>query len=230
MKRVIALGVVLSLVLAAAPAVQSQDGNQLLQGTQVKLVLLNGLSSSIARDGDPFTAVVAEPVYLGGQLVLPAGVRVNGEVATVYHAKRFGLFRGQAAMHLKFKTIEMDRREIPAPMSIITIHETSSQNNGRKRKDLKTEEGAIVEARRDVTGALATVALGGAGGTGVGAVFGRVMRGLTVGLIGGAAYVMVKKGKEVELPAQTGFLVRLDSTITLPAAAGAAPYTGSSMP
>jgi hypothetical protein len=41
---------------------------------------------------------------------------------------------------------------------------------------------------------------------------------------------MVKKGKEVELPAQTGFLVRLDSTITLPAAAGAAPYTGSSMP
>jgi len=36
---------------------------------------------------------------------------------------------------------------------------------------------------------------------------------------------MTRKGKEVELPAQTGMLVRLDNTISVPAfAAQAGPY------
>ncbi|MBI3663440.1 MAG: hypothetical protein HY234_10380 [Acidobacteria bacterium] len=224
MKRFLALGVAVSLFLLAAPPAQSQS-NQLLQGTQLRLVLLNGLTTSVAREGDPFVATIAEPVYIGGQLVLPAGARVNGEISQIIHAKRFGLLRGQAAMYLKFKSIEIDRREIPAPMSIISIHETSV--NGRARKDVRTEEGVIVEARRDVKGALATVALGGGGGSVIGTVFSHAMRGLAIGLIGGSTYVMVKKGKEVELPAQTGILVRLDTTITLPVGAvNGSPYTG----
>ena len=123
MKRLLVLGVAVSLFLLAAPAVQSQT-NQLLQGTQLRLVLLNGLSTSVARAGDPFVATVVEPVYIGGQLILPAGARVNGEVSQIDRARRFGILRGQAAMYLKFKSIEIDRREIPAPMSIISIHET----------------------------------------------------------------------------------------------------------
>ena len=224
MKRLLVLGVAVSLLLLAAPAVQSQT-NQLLQGTQLRLVLLNGLSTSVARAGDPFVATVVEPVYIGGQLILPAGARVNGEVSQIDRARRFGILRGQAAMYLKFKSIEIDRREIPAPMSIISIHETSV--NGRVRKDLRTEEGTIVEAKRDVKGALTTVAIGGGGGTAIGVVFSHAIRGLAIGLIGGTSYVMLKKGKEVELPAQSGILVRLDTTITLPAGTQCAPYTGS---
>ncbi len=225
MKRFLALGVAVSLFLLAAPPAQSQN-NQLLQGTQLRLVLLNGLTTSVAREGDPFIATVAEPVFIGGQLILPAGARVNGEVSQVVRAKRFGMLRGQAALYLKFKSIEIDRREIPAPMSIISIHETST--NGRTRKDLRTEEGTIVESKRDVKGALTTVALGGGGGTVIGTVFSHAIRGLAIGLIGGTSYVMIKKGKDVELPAQTGMLVRLDATITLPATAqSGSPYTGS---
>jgi hypothetical protein len=225
MKRILALGVAVSLFLIAAPPVRSQS-NQLLQGTQLRLVLLNGLTSSVAREGDPFVATVVEPVYIGGQLLLPAGARVNGEVSQITRAKRFGLIRGQAAMYLKFKSIEIDRREIPAPMSIIALFESS--RGDKARKDLRTEEGTIVEAKRDVKGALTTVALGGGGGTVIGTIFSHAIRGLAIGLIGGTSYVMIKKGKEVELPAQTGILVRLDSTITLPATApGGAPYTGS---
>jgi len=226
MRRVMMLGVVLCMLLTFTPAVQAQAGQQLLQGTQLKLVLLNGLSTTVARDGDPFTAVIAEPVYVGGQLVLPAGVRVNGEVRAVTKPRRFGLLRGQAAMHLAFRSLEMDRREIPAPMSIISIHETAAQGTGKRRGDIRTEEGALVEAKRDIKGAVTTAALGGGGGSAVGAVFSHAMRGLWIGLAGSTAYVMVKKGKDVELPAQSGFLVRLDSTITLPSPAGSAPYTG----
>lgn len=218
MRRVLCLCVAVSLVLATAPPVQSQE-NQLLQGTQLRLVLLNGLSSSVARDGDPFTAVVTEPVYMGGQLILPAGVRVNGTVATVEKSKRFSMFRGGAAMSLVFKSIEIDRREIPAQMSILSIHHTSSQDNGNRRKDLRVEEGQVIEAKRDVKGDVTTVGLGGGGGTILGTIFGGVVRGLTLGLIGGSAYVVAKKGKEVELPAQTGLLVRLDTTVTLPTVA-----------
>jgi len=158
--------------------------------------------------------------------LLPAGARVNGEVSQITRAKRFGILRGQAAMYLKFKSIEIDRREIPAPMSIISIHETSV--NGRARKDIRTVEGVIVESKRDIKGTLVNVAIGGGGGTAIGTIFSHAMRGLAIGLIGGTSYVMIKKGKEVELPAQTGILVRLDATITLPATApSASPYSGS---
>ena len=37
-----------------------------------------------------------------------------------------------------------------------------------------------------------------------------------LGLIGGTAYVVQKKGKDVELPAQTQFLVRMDGNVSLP--------------
>jgi len=196
-----------------------------LQGTQIRLVLLNGLSTSVARDGDPFAAVVAEPVYMGGQLILPAGARVNGLVGSVIKPRRFSMFRGQAAMNLTFRSIEMEHREIPAQMSILSIQEASGQTSGRKRKDLKVEEGQVVEARPDIKGDVTTVGLGTAGGTGVGAVFGHVVRGLTLGLVGGTVYIMAARGKPVELPAQTALLVRLDNNVTLPTiAARYGPY------
>lgn len=229
MKRFLSLGVAVCLLLipAALPA-QSPTNIQLLQGTQLRLVLLNGLSTSVARDGDPFMAVVSEPVYMGNQLVLPAGVTVHGRVQSVEKAKRFSLFRGQAAMNLIFQSIEVDHREIPVQMSIISVHETSVQPGGGTRKDVRVEEGVVVESRYDIKRDLMTVGLSTGGGSVVGAIFSHAIRGLTIGLIGGTGYVMARKGKEVELPARTGLLVRTDNTITLPAvAAPGTPYNGA---
>lgn len=225
MKGVVSIGVAVCLILTAAVPVQSQS-NQLVQGTQIRLVLLNGLSTSVARDGDPFTAVVSEPVYIGGQLVLPAGARVSGQVGTVVKPKRFSMFRGQAAMNLTFRSIELDHREIPVQMSILAIQGASAQSNGGKRKDVKLEEGQVVQAKRDIKGDIVLVTLGTGGGTVVGAIFSHVVRGLAFGLIGSTTYVMARKGKGVELPAQTALLVRLDSNITLPTvSARVSPYT-----
>ncbi len=215
MKVVLSFGVAFCLLLAIAAPVAAQT-HEIQQGTQIRLVLLNGLSTSVARDGDPFTAVVAEPVYLGGQLILPAGAKVNGTVGSIVRPKRFGLIRGQAAMNLIFHSLEIDRHETPVQISILAILDPSTTNNGKKRKDVKVEEGAVLHERRDIKGAATTVALGTAGGTVVGAVFSHVARGTVIGLIGGTAYVMVKKGKEVELPAQTVLLVRMDSTVSVP--------------
>ncbi|HYL69541.1 MAG TPA: hypothetical protein VEX69_10270, partial [Candidatus Limnocylindria bacterium] len=72
MKRLICICAVVALALILTPAVNAQS-NQVQPGTQIRLTLMNGVTTSVAHDGDPFTALVAEPVFFGNQLVLPAG-------------------------------------------------------------------------------------------------------------------------------------------------------------
>ncbi len=178
----------------------------------------DGISSAVTRDGDPFVAMVAEPVYLGSQLLLPAGTRVNGTISTVEKARHFSVFRGQAYMNLTFRSIEVDSRLIPVQMSIIAIEQPHGRAEGKRRKDVKIEEGQVVEEKHDIKGDIVGATVGTGGGTLIGAVFSQVARGFGFGLAGSAAYVAARKGKDLDLPAQTGMLVRMDNTITVPVA------------
>ena len=97
----IALSFLLAAALACAVTPTSYaEPRQVMQGTQVHLTLLSGISTAVAREGDPFVAIVAEPVYLGSQLVLPAGTRVNGIIGTVEKPRHFSALRGQAYLNL----------------------------------------------------------------------------------------------------------------------------------
>jgi len=217
-----------ALVCTAAPSSPAEP-RQVIQGTQVHLTLLSGVSSAVAKDGDPFVAVVAEPVYLGSQMLLPAGTRVNGIITTVEKARRFSIFRGQAYMNLTFRSIEVDSRLIPVQMSIITIEQPRGQADGKRRKDVKIEEGQVVQEKHDIKGDIVGATIGTGGGTLVGAVFSHAARGFGLGLAGSAAYIVARKGKDLELPPQTGMLIRMDNTITVPVAnAGNASFTTGS--
>jgi hypothetical protein len=227
MKTLLPLLLVAVLFCSAAPASYAEP-HQLLQGMQVHLTLLNTISTAASRDGDPFVAVVAEPVYLGNQLLVPAGTRVNGIIGTVEKARHFSVFRGQAYMNLTFRSIEIDSRLIPVQMSIIAIEQPHGQAEGKRRKDVKVEEGQVVQQKHDIKGDLVGGAIGTGGGTLIGAVFSHAIGGFGIGLAGSAAYIVERKGKEVELPAQTGMLVRMDNTITVPATtASNSAYTGT---
>jgi hypothetical protein len=227
MKTFLSLLLVTVLFCAVAPASYA-DPHQLLQGMQVHLTLLNTISSAASRDGDPFVAVVAEPVYLGNQLLVPAGTRVNGIIGTVEKARHFSLFRGQAYMNITFRSIEIDSRLIPVQMSIITIEQPHGQADSKRRRDVKVEEGQVVQEKHDVKGDIVGGAIGTGGGTLIGAVFSHAIRGFGIGLAGSAAYIVERKGKEVELPAQTGMIVRMDNTITVPTvSASNSGYTGT---
>jgi len=204
-----------ALICSAAPSSYAEP-RQVIQGTQVHLTLLSGISSAVSKDGDPFVAVVAEPVYLGTQLLLPAGTRVNGIIGTVEKARHFSLFRGQAYMNLTFRSIEVDSRLIPVQMSIITIEQPRGQSEGKRRKDVKVEEGQVVQEKHDVKGDIVGATIGTGGGTLVGAVFSHVVRGFGFGLAGSAVYIVARKGKDLDLPAQTGLLIRMDNTVTVP--------------
>jgi hypothetical protein len=207
--------VVLSYVAAAIPA--RAQSHELLQGTQVHLRLLTDLSTAVAKSGDPFIAEVAQPVYIGSQMILPAGARVKGTVGGIIHPRLFSIFRGQAAMNLSFRDLEVDSRVFPARMSILSLQNPSSgERVGKSRKDVKVEEGRVIQAKHDIKGDVLAGTIGTGGGTLAGAVFSHVARGFGIGLIGSTAYILSRKGKEVDLPAQTAITVRMDNTITLP--------------
>jgi hypothetical protein len=178
--------------------------------------MASGLSSGVAHDGDPFTAVVAEPVFIGNQLLLPAGAKVHGTVTSVTRPKLFAIFRGGASMNLVFNSVEVESRIFPVQMSILSLYSGGTESE-KKRKDVKMTEGVVIEEKRDIKGDLMTGGLGTGAGALVGVLFANVARGTVIGLVGTSAYIAIKKGKDVDLPAQTGMLVRMDSTISLPA-------------
>lgn len=216
MKRFMAICAALACSVVASPSVRAQaQARQVIPGTEVRLSLTNELDSRVARPGDPFTAVVTEPVFSGTNLVLPAGAIVHGRITSVQHPRWFSAFRGGASINMVFDSVEVDSRLFPARMSIINIY-GSGADVGR-RKDLTTIEGEVVQEHQSVKGDVMDAAMGTAGGATLGLVFSRVMRGTILGLAGSGAYIAARKGKDVELPAKTGMIVRMDSNLSLPA-------------
>jgi hypothetical protein len=214
MKRLSLVGAVLSVLLYVVPTLHAQS-TDVVQGTQLHLTLQNGLSTSVARDGDPFTAIVAEPVFNNGLVILPAGTKIHGQVGTIARPKHFAIVRSQASMSLTFRSIEIESRIFPAQMSILSIS-NGGVEEGKARKDIRTVEGVVVEEKRDIKGTVEDVAIGTGGGSIVGALFSHVIRGTVFGLVGSTAWVIQKKGKDVELPAQTQLTVRMDSNVSVP--------------
>jgi hypothetical protein len=205
-----------ALLFVTAPVSYSEP-REVVPGTQVRLHIVSNIGTATSRSGDPFVAVVSEPVFVGNTLLIPAGTRVNGVIGTVEKARLFSVFRGQAYMEMTFRNMEIDSRLIPIHMSIIAIEQPSSDRDGKRRKDVKIDEGQIIQQKHDYKGDIMGGSLGAGGGALVGAIFSNVARGLGFGLAGSAAYIVARKGKEVDLPSQTGMLVRVDTNVTLPA-------------
>lgn len=216
MKVVVSLVLAFALVCSAPPSLFAEP-HQLPQGTEVHLTLLTPINSAQSKEGDPFVAVLAQPVALDSRIVLPAGTRLHGVVGTIQKAKLFSAFKGQAYMNLTFKTIEVDSRLIPVQMSLIAIGKPRvGSSTSPIRKDVKITEGEVVQQKHDYKGDAVGLALGGGAGSTIGLIAGNLGRGMGIGFAVGAVYVAARKGKEVNLPADTAMLARLDGTVTLP--------------
>lgn len=214
-----AVSVLLLFALDVSPVLPPPavaEPRQIIQGTEVHLTLLTPISTSTSREGDPFVAVLAQPVALDSRIILPAGTRIHGVVGTIQKPKNFSIFRGQAYMNLIFKSVEIDSRLIPVQMSLIAIGHPRIDSYSTVRRDVRIIEGEVVQEKHDYKGDAYGMAIGGGGGTLMGVLFSNVARGIGVGLAAGAVYVVARKGREVELPAETGLLTRLDSTLTVP--------------
>src|SRR3954447_1589472 len=73
-------------------------------GTTVHLRLLSPVASYSSRAGTPVRAVVIAPVEARGEIVIPAGAKVQGRVVS---AKRVGLgiVRERAALDIRFESL-----------------------------------------------------------------------------------------------------------------------------
>ncbi len=224
--RVLALVAVLSLAVAGSFA----EPRQIMQGTQIHLKLLNDISTSESRNGDAFLAVVTEPVMLGNQMLLPAGTRVRGIVTSISRAKRFALFRGEAYLNLTFRSVEIESRLIPVQMSILDVLKPSTDGEGSRRKDVDVTEGQLLQQKHDIKGDVIAGTIGTGGSTLIGKLASHAAAGFGIGLAGSAIYVAQRRGHEVNLPADTGFVVRMDSTVTVPGtSADAGSQSGSAI-
>lgn len=226
MKAVVSLVLVFALLGSAAPPTYAEP-RQVLQGTEIHLTLLSAINSANAKDGDPFVAVLAQPVALDSRIILPAGTRVNGTISNIQRAKNFSMFRGQAYMNLTFKSIEVDSRLIPVQMSLIAIGQPRVDGDSKRRKDVKITEGEVVQEKHDYKGDAIGLAVGGGTGSLLGIVFSNVGRGVGLGFAAGGVYVATRKGKEVVMQPQTGMLVRLDGTVTVPSIAASSVSSGA---
>jgi len=73
----------------------------LMQGTMIRVRLLNRLSTNFSQDGDTFRTRVASDVMSDGQIVIPAGAEIDGVVAHV----STGHFAGRGSMLLRPETV-----------------------------------------------------------------------------------------------------------------------------
>src|SRR5246127_368767 len=210
--------------LAFAASSLQAEPRQITQGTQMHIKLLTDISTSQSRNGDGFIAVTTEPLKIGDQLLLPAGTRIRGIVTSISRAHHFALFRGEAYLNLSFRSVEIDSRLIPVQMSIIAVSKPSTEGEGSRRKDVTVTEGQLLQETHDIKGSIIVGTIGTGGSTVIGKLAGHAAAGFGIGLAGSAIYVAQRKGREVVLPSDTGFLVRMDNTITVP---GAIAATGS---
>ena len=215
MKAVLSVVLIFALSISAVLPTYAEP-RQVIQGTEIHLTLLTPVSSSTSKAGDPVIAVLSQPVSFDSRIILPAGTRIHGVVGTIQKAKMFSLFRGQAYMNITFKSIEIDSRLIPVPMSITAIGKPRVDSYSVPRHDVKILEGEVVQQKHDYQGDALGMAVGGGGGSLIGAIAGNALRGLGIGFAAGAVYVVARKGKEVNMPAETGMLARFDSTVTVP--------------
>jgi hypothetical protein len=127
-------------------------------------------------------------------------------------------------LNLSFRSIEVDSRLIPVQMSILALSRPSEEGEGRARKDVDVTEGQMLQEKHDIKGDIIAGTIGTGGSTLIGKIASHAAAGFGIGLAGSAIYVVQRKGREVSLPADTGMLVRMDSTITVP---GVSASTGS---
>jgi hypothetical protein len=179
--------------------------------TKAKIILQSRLSSKLSEVGDPVTAVLDEPLYVEGQLVLPRGTEFLGRVTQVTPARR-GQKSGSIALAFERVVLSWGEQQV----SVVVTSVDDWDNNEKLKAD---SEGKVdgghrgdatvknVERGGAIGGAGAGVVLLSGGGLGAGA--GALGGGLLAGLL-------LTKGGEVVVKPGAVFRVKFVKPVTLP--------------
>lgn len=179
--------------------------------TKARIVLQSQLNSKLNEPGDPVSAVLDEPVYVNGQMVLPRGTEFSGRVTEATPAGR-GQKNGKIGVI--FERIRMPWGDEPVIVAITAIDDWKNEEKMKandegqvkgSRSGKRTAENVERGATIGGAGALATILLGG-GGPAAGAAIGG-------GLLGG---LLLTKGGDVRVAPGAVFRIKFAKPLTLP--------------
>ncbi|MGD1102027.1 MAG: hypothetical protein ABSA59_08155 [Terriglobia bacterium] len=184
------------------------DGSDIAlpSGTQLVVRLTNTLSTKGSEEGDPWAGKVAEPIFAGGQEVVPANSTVRGRVTFL---KPAGRATGKGEMRVVAETISTPEQ---GTFTIVAQLQDAQDNSGSKVKDAEgTIEGPAKSDKSVAKEAGIGAAIGAGGGLmvhgGSGALY-----GMAIGAIAGVVHSVAKKHQGVLLPPGTELTFVLDRT------------------
>jgi hypothetical protein len=178
-------------------------------GTRLPLVLHNGITTRIAKPGDPVYLETLFPVIVDGKIMVPAGSYVSGEVT---EAKRAGRVKGRAEINLRLKVLILPNGYIVnfagAPAGAGTGGGETMDNEGKIKGDSDKASDAATLAKTTAAGAGIGGVAAGVKGLGIGAGTGAAV---------GLAAVLLSRGPDAQLPRGTTLDAVLDRPIYLDA-------------
>ncbi len=181
-----------------APPAPRNVETAVASGTTLSLTLNETLSTQTNREGDSFTATLAEPVRdTSGDVVIPAGALVRGRVTQVQKSGHVG---ETAVLSLAFEQISWPDGSYPLEASVVSA-------NPERVTRQKTGE----QVGKVATGAVAGAILGRVlGGNGKGA-----LKGAIVGAAAGTAIAMGTADVDAVLRSGSAMMIRLDQPVRL---------------
>jgi hypothetical protein len=167
------------------------------QGTQLTVRLVDPIDSEKNQTGDTFHATLNAPITSDGEEALPAGIQVQGHLASV---KSAGKFAGQSEVIMQLDSITSGGRTYNLQTDQYKKQGSSRGKNTAEKVGAGAGIGAII-------GALA----GGGKGAAIGAAAG--------GGVGGGVQAATK-GQQIKLPSETVLNFTLQAPITVVEAQG----------
>ncbi len=209
-KKLTISSVMASLAFGAIFASAQAGGEVTLpEGTRVSLQLNDHLSTKSNVEGDPFSANVIAPVYLGDRLIIPKGSVVTGSISRVL---RPGRLKGKAFMNLLFQSIRVPGRgELQIVASLVRVD--GEANGGVQSENTVHGQGSRgSDVSKVLAPSISGAGIGGITGGGKGAAI-----GAGVGAAVGLAVIFSTRGKDIEMKRGSTMDIALDRPLILPA-------------
>jgi len=175
---------------AQTPSRGGENPNEIPVGTEFDVRLQSSLSSATAQPEDHFEATTMVDLRdEAGRVLVPAGSVMRGLVSSVHKATRT---ERKGSLVVAF-----DR---------VTMHGRAHAMRGTVTQAIQSE---------GIAGEKEKIGIGAGAGAILGAILGGAKGALAGIVIGGGGAIAATEGKDVDLPAGTVLLVRLDSPLGL---------------
>lgn len=189
-------------------------------GQTLNVTLQTAISTQIARQGDLVQGVINQNINLGNGGFIPAGTMVTGTVTDSIAGRRLSR---SGLLSISFNAIRLPTGQ-SIPINAHLVGDLGKYSNkGSGQNDVYRGEGWGAKAGQTLIRGGAGAGLGAALGTGVGAIAGGghgagmgAWSGAAIGGGIGVADMLLRKGKDVLIPAGTSIQIQLDAPVGVP--------------